>query len=81
MNATQIKLMLQARYAESTDPAERAALVTEIEACRQAEVAELKKRLAWYESDEALELFRTGRMMYPEVTVACLRNNLALLEG
>jgi hypothetical protein len=42
-------------------------------------VAELEERLAWYESDEAAELFRTGHMMYPEVTVSCLRNRLARL--
>lgn len=41
MTTLQTKLALQAKYAESTDPAERAVLATEIEACRQAELREL----------------------------------------
>jgi len=48
---------------------------------REQERRELEERLAWYESDEAMELFKTGRMMYPEVTVACLRKRLARLNG
>lgn len=41
----------------------------------------LRARLAWYESDEALELFKTGRIVYPEITVAVLKDQLAKLEG
>lgn len=76
-----VRAIFLTSYEAEKDPAERAVILTELEAVRQAEVAELRERLAWYESDEALELFKAGHMMYPEVTVACLRKRLAELEG
>lgn len=72
--------ILRTSYEVEADPAKRACILTELEAVRQAMCRELEERLAWYESDEALEAFKTGRMMYPEVTVACLRKRLDELK-
>lgn len=47
---------------------------------REEKMAQLRAELAWYDSDEAMQLFKTGRMMYPEVTVACLEKQLKSLK-
>jgi len=58
----------------------RQAILAELERMKREERAELEAKLAWYESDEAMELFRTGRMMYPDVSVAVLQDRLARLN-